>query len=109
MIAILHGYLLEGSGSNLWTRSIVRSLCENGHTVHLMCQENHPQLYDFINAVILYHPDGSRETLFDRPSVYSGKCMMHKPSLGDTLPVYVGDKYEEFSNPQPMVDLDNGK
>jgi len=109
MIAILHGYLLEGSGSNLWTRSIIRSLCENGHTVHLMCQENHPELYDFINTVIEYQPDGTRETLFDRQSVYSGRCIMHKPRLGDTLPVYVGDKYEEFSNPQPMVQLDNAE
>jgi len=53
MIAILHGYLLEGSDSNLWTRSIVRSLCENGRIVHLMCQENHPELYVFINEVIV--------------------------------------------------------
>ena len=48
MIAILRGYLLEGSGGNLWTRSIVQSLCDNGETIHLMCQENHPELYDFI-------------------------------------------------------------
>jgi glycosyltransferase involved in cell wall biosynthesis len=109
MIAILHGYLLEGSGSNLWTRSIVRSLCENGHTVHLMCQENHPELYDFINSVIVYDPDGTRETLFDRQPVYPGRCIMHKPKLGDTLPVYVRDKYEEFSNPQPMVQLDDAE
>ena len=32
---------------------------------------------------------------------------MHKPQLGDTLPVYVWDKYEEFSNVVPMVDLPN--
>jgi hypothetical protein len=30
MICILHGYLLEGSGSNLWTRSVVESLCRQG-------------------------------------------------------------------------------
>ena len=30
MICILHGYLLDGSGSNLWTRSIVESLCRQG-------------------------------------------------------------------------------
>jgi hypothetical protein len=47
MICILHGYLLEGSGSNLWTRSIIQSLCRQGKTVHLMCQENHPEIYDF--------------------------------------------------------------
>ena len=32
-------------------------------------------------------------------------CVLHKPALGDTLPVYVWDKYEEFSNVVPMVDL----
>ncbi len=38
MICILHGYLLDGSGSNLWTQSIVRTQCRAGETVHLMCQ-----------------------------------------------------------------------
>jgi hypothetical protein len=35
MICLLHGYLLEGSGSNLWTRSIIQSLCQEGYTAHL--------------------------------------------------------------------------
>ena len=30
---------------------------------------------------------------------------MHKPILGDTLPVFVGDDYEEFTHAVPMVDL----
>ena len=30
---------------------------------------------------------------------------MHKPQLGDTLPVYIQDKYEEFSDVQPMISL----
>jgi len=109
MIALLHAYLLEGSGSNLWTRSIVQSLCQNGESIHLMCQENHPELYDFICEAILYHPDGRKETILQRDSAYPGKCIMHKPKLGNTLPVYVEDKYEEFSNPQPMVKLKTGE
>jgi len=32
-IGILHGYLLDGSGSNLWTQSIVRSFCRAGARV----------------------------------------------------------------------------
>ncbi len=107
MITILHGYLLEGSGSNLWTRSIIQSLCNNGETVHLMCQENHPQIYDFISEAILYLRDGSREIMLKRDTTYPGKCIMHKPQLGETLPVYVPDKYEEFSDVQPMVNLDD--
>ncbi len=106
MIGILHGYLLEGSGSNIWTRSIVKSLCKNGETVHLVCQENHPENYDFI-AESHYYYDNSVETRLNRNVPYKGKCVMHKPQLGDVLPVYVWDKYEEFTNVVPMIELSN--
>lgn len=105
MICILHGYLLEGSGSNLWTRCVVESLCKEGHVVHLVCQEPHPERYDCIAEAHRYHPDGAVETLFTRTVPYAGRCVMHKPQLGDTLPVFVWDKYEEFSNPVPMVNM----
>ena len=109
MICILHGYLLEGSGSNLWTRSIIQSLCRQGETVHLFCQENHPELYDFIATVYYYDLDGSTKTTLQREVPYSGKCIMHKPAIGDTLPVYVWDKYEEFTDVQPMIQLSDNK
>jgi glycosyltransferase involved in cell wall biosynthesis len=106
MIGVVHGYLLEGSGSNLWTRSVVRGLCQGGETVHLVCQENHPDLYDFISEALLYQPDGTVEAMMEPREVpFPGKCVMHKPKLGDTLPVYVWDKYEEFSKVVPMVEL----
>ena len=105
MICLLHGYLLEGSGSNLWTRAVVQALCRTGHTVHLVCQEAHPEIYDFIAEYRVYGADGGITTRFARPVPYPGRCIMHKPLLGDTLPVYVWDKYEEFPNAVPMVDL----
>jgi len=108
MICILHGYLLEGSGSNLWTRSIVESLCRGGETVHLMAQENHPERYPFITEARRYLPDGTVETFYQGGgNEHAGHCILHKPVLGDTLPVYVWDKYEEFPNVVPMVDLDD--
>jgi glycosyltransferase involved in cell wall biosynthesis len=107
--AIIHGYLLEGSGSNLWTRCVVEALCRKGYTVQLVCQEPHPERYDCITAAYRYDINGSTETLFERPLApgYTGHCTMHKPVLGDTLPVYVWDKYEEYSNVVPMIDLDD--
>ena len=105
MICILHGYLLEGSGSNLWTRSVIESLCGDGHTVQLVCQEPHPELYPCIAEAYRHHEDGRVETMFVREVPYAGRCIMHKPQLGDTLPVYVWDKYEEYSNVVPMVNL----
>ena len=108
MICLLHGYLLDGSGSNLWTRCVVESLCRDGRTVHLVCQEPHPEQYDCIAEAHVYEPDGAIETLFRREVPYRGKCVMHKPRLGHTLPVFVWDKYEEFSNPVPMINLPDG-
>ena len=105
MICFLHGYLLEGSGSNLWTRSIIQSLCRTGHTVHLVCQEPHPERYDFIAEAYVHRADGSVDRSLFRDVPYPGYCVMHKPQLGDTLPVYVWDKYEEFTRVVPMVDL----
>jgi glycosyltransferase involved in cell wall biosynthesis len=107
MLCILHGYLLEGSGSNLWTRCVVESLCMEGHTVQLVCQEPYPERYDFIAEAYRYHPDGTVETMFSRQVPFPGRCIMHKPQLGDTLPVYVWDKYDEYPNVVPMVNLDD--
>ena len=107
MICILHGYLLEGSGSNLWTRAVVRAMCRAGHDVHLVCQEPHPEDYDFIAAAHLYEPDGTVTTSLERETPFAGRCIMHKPRLGDTLPVYVTDDYEEFERAVPMIDLDD--
>jgi glycosyltransferase involved in cell wall biosynthesis len=105
MICILHGYLLDGSGSNLWTRSVIQSLCRDGEIIHLVCQENHPERFDFIAEAYRYHPGGTVETMFRREVPYPGRCIMHKPQIGDTLPVYVWDHYEEFPNVVPMIEL----
>lgn len=105
MICLLHGYLLEGSGSNLWTRSVVEALCGQGRTVHLVAQENHPERYPFISEWRQYHPDGSVERTPLGGSPLAGTCVLHRPVLGDLLPVYVWDRYEEFARVVPMVDL----
>jgi len=105
LICVLHGYLLEGSGSNLWTRAIVRALCRDGQAVHLVCQELHPDIYDFIAAAYVYETDGAVTKLFERDTPYAADCVMHKPRLGEILPVFVRDRYEEFAHVVPMVEL----
>jgi glycosyltransferase involved in cell wall biosynthesis len=108
VICLLHGYLLEGSGSNLWTRSVVESLCRQGETVHLMAQENHPERYPFVTEVNRYLPDGSVGR-WRQESPYPGACVLHHPDLGGTLPVYVWDRYEEYDHVVPMVELSDAE
>ena len=105
MICILHGFLLEGSGSNLWTRSIVEALCRQGHDVHLMAQENHPDRYPFITELHEHHRNGTTTITVFGSNPYPGGCTLHKPEIGDTLPVYVWDRYEEFPHVVPMIEL----
>ncbi|HEX6324844.1 MAG TPA: glycosyltransferase [Vicinamibacterales bacterium] len=107
MICLLHGYLLDGSGSNLWTRSVLRAMCRAGEDVHLMCQEAHPERYDFIAEAHTYDAGGGRTTQLSRDVPYPGRCTMHVPALGDTLPVYVWDEYEQFAHVVPMTELDD--
>ena len=107
MIAILHGYLLDGSGSNLWTRCVVESLCMQGVDVQLVCQEPHPERFDCIAEAFTHRTDGEVETLFRRSTPYRGKCTMHRPELDGVLPVFVWDRYEQHPTVVPMVDLDD--
>jgi glycosyltransferase involved in cell wall biosynthesis len=76
-----------------------------GENVHLVCQENHPDRYDFIAGAKLHRRDGSTVTTLSRETPFPGKCILHQPELDGTLPVFVWDKYEEYSRVVPMIDL----
>jgi glycosyltransferase involved in cell wall biosynthesis len=77
-ILIFHGYLLRGTGSNIYNAELVRALARLGHEVDLLCQD----------------PDWPPP---DRVTV-------HVPEIGHVLPVYVADSYERFEA-KPYPDL----
>ena len=84
-ILIFHGYLLRGTGSNIYNASLARTLAELGHEVHLLCQ--------------------------DRDWIPPAGVTVHIPEIGRVLPVYVADAYEGFdAKPFPELadaDLDH--
>jgi glycosyltransferase involved in cell wall biosynthesis len=69
-ILLWHGYLLGGTGSNVYTRALAREWSRAGHDVVLFCQERHPELYDI------------------------GSAELVRPEIGGVLPVFVYDRYE---------------
>src|ERR671914_108859 len=77
-VLIVHGYLLRGTGSNIYNASLARALARLGHEVHLLCQERH----------------------WDAPDGVS----IHNPEIGRVLPVYVADTYDGF-DAKPYPDL----
>ena len=101
-ILIFHGYLLRGTGSNVYNASLVQALVALGHEVHLLCQDRAAGELGFVDAV--GRLDGDRvevETL--REPV---RCTVYLPDIGRTLPVYVADRYEGF-DAVPFPDTDD--
>src|ERR687897_1478428 len=81
-ILIVHGYLLRGTGSNIYNASLARTLGRLGHEVHLLCQERH----------------------WDAPEGVT----VHNPDIGRVLPVYVADRYEGF-DAKPYAELSDAE
>src|ERR671936_300281 len=69
-ILLWHGYLLAGTGSNVYTRMLAREWSRAGHEVVVFSQEPPPEAYAL----------GGAETV--------------RPKIGGVLPVFVVDRYE---------------
>jgi len=52
-IVLWHGYLLGGTGSNVYTRALAREWSRAGHDVIVVCQERHPERYDLGGATVV--------------------------------------------------------
>ena len=71
-ILIWHGYLLGGTGSNVYTRMLAREWSGAGHEVTVLCQEAEPERYDLGSATVI------------------------RPDVGGLLPVFVLDRYPGY-------------
>jgi glycosyltransferase involved in cell wall biosynthesis len=87
-VLIFHGYLLRGTGSNVYNASLAAALAGLGHEVHLLCQERHAEELDFVGAVGDWDSGRLRvKRIRDR------RCTVYRPPI-ELLPVYVPDRYE---------------
>jgi glycosyltransferase involved in cell wall biosynthesis len=91
-VLIFHGYLLRGTGSNIYNASLARALVRLGHEVHLLCQERNVAGLDFVEAVGTFSGARPRLETLREPV----RCTVYTPDIGGVLPVYVADRYEGF-------------
>jgi len=71
-ILLWHGYLLGGTGSNVYTRMLAREWSRAGHDVVVLSQEPDPGRYDIGLATAL------------------------RPDVGGLLPTFIIDRYEGY-------------
>jgi glycosyltransferase involved in cell wall biosynthesis len=94
-VLIFHGYLLSGTGSNVYNARLAEALVRLGHEVHLLSQDRHADRYPFVDAVGDWDEGTLRVRALRPPSSErSGRCTVYRPDIGDLLPVYVADRYE---------------
>ncbi len=94
-VLIFHGYLLSGTGSNVYNARLAAALVALGHEVHLLSQDRHPEGYPFVDAIGEWDGGGLRVRTQRRENAgRPGRCTVYRPDIGDLLPVYVADRYE---------------
>jgi glycosyltransferase involved in cell wall biosynthesis len=104
-ILIFHGYLLSGTGSNVYNARLAEALVRLGHEVHLFSQDRHPERYPFVDAAGSWDSGrlevaalgGSREDGGPVAGSVGGmraSCTVYRPDIGGLLPLYVQDRYE---------------
>src|SRR3954467_15610043 len=94
-VLIFHGYLLRGTGSNVYNASLARALAGQGHEVHLLCQDRNAAELDWVDAVGGWG-SGRLEVDQVRDAGHPGTVTVYRPDIGGLLPVYVLDRYEGF-------------
>lgn len=97
-VLIFHGYLLRGTGSNVYNASVARALARLGHDVHLLCQEREAGSLGWIDAVGSWERGELEVTpaTAGPGSPGSGSITAYAPDIGGLLPVYVEDRYAGF-------------
>jgi len=93
-ILIFHGYLLGGTGSNVYNARLAKALVRLGHEVHLFSQERHPEQHSFVDAAGDWDSGKLEVESLRSPLAGGPHCTVYRPDIGGLLPLYVQDRYE---------------
>ncbi len=95
-VLLFHGYLLRGTGSNVYNANLARALSRLGHDVQLLCQDTEAAELGWIDAVGTWEGDDFAVASTGGSSPGSGSITAYRPEIGGLLPVYVPDSYAGF-------------
>src|SRR4029079_14952036 len=94
-VLVFHGYLLRGTGSNVYNANLARALARLGHEVHLLCQEQTAGELEWVSRIGRWDRGTLRVEDLRKPAM-DGSVTVYLPEIGGLLPVYVHDEYEGF-------------
>jgi glycosyltransferase involved in cell wall biosynthesis len=103
-ILVFHGYLLGGTGSNVYNAALAEALARAGHEVHLLSQDRDPLAHDWVDAAGDW--DGGELSLQTRRE--PARVTVYRPDIAGLLPLYVADRYDGIEA-RPFQDLDEAE
>jgi glycosyltransferase involved in cell wall biosynthesis len=92
---IFHGYLLRGTGSNVYNANLAQALVRLGWDVDLLCQDRSAADLGWVHSVGTWR-DGSLVVEDLREPHGQGRLTVYVPDIEGLLPVYVYDSYPGF-------------
>src|SRR5215210_1116603 len=103
-ILIFHGYLLGGTGSNVYNAALAEALARLGHEVHLLSQDRDPLAHPWVDAAGDWDGGALSITTRDEPA----RVTAYRPDIAGLLPLYVADRYDGIEA-RPFPDLDDAE
>ncbi len=100
-VLIFHGYLLRGTGSNVYNAELGQAMVGAGHELHLLCQDRSPLDLPWVDAAGDWDVGVLELTVRRDPP----RATVYRPDIGGLLPVYVADRYDAIEA-RPFEDLD---
>ncbi len=90
-LVILHGYLLSGSGSNIYSVNVAKTWKNMGHAVTVVCQDRRAGALDFVEECFV----GTAYIPSAPPA--PGTIRVVVPDIDGLLLVYVYNRYDGFT------------
>ena len=90
-LVIVHGYLLSGTGSNIYSANVAKTWKRLGHAVTVVCQDRKAGALDFVDECFI----GTDNIPTAAPE--QGKIRVVVPDIDSLLLVYVYNKYPGFT------------
>src|SRR3954465_4024473 len=111
-ILIFHGYLLGGTGSNVYNAALAEALGRAGHEVHLLSQDRDPLAQPWVDAAgdrgggesALRTRGEGGVAVRARRGGGGARITVYRPDIAGLLPLYVADRYDGIEA-RPFQDL----
>lgn len=96
-ILIVHGYFLEGNGSNIYVYNLAKEIKKNGHRAIILSQENKVNDYSLVDRIYEFSFGNKTKKMTYKSSASGyGECILIKPEIQGVLPMYKKEEIEGF-------------